>query len=452
MFNNNLSPYSTPLIPIKKEDYEQWLEAQNTHRQTWLSNNNFSAKSSEYCLIANAEGNIDAVVVGYDHEDFRWMLAAMSGNLPIGNYHIEGNFNQQELEEIATGWALGQYCYHASQIKNQEYAQLYLENTNQTIATVEAISLVRNLINTPANLMMPEHLATATQQLAEQYGAKFSEVTEDNNLQQHYPAVFAVGKASQHRPKMIKLSWGNENNPQLCLIGKGVCFDTGGLDLKPSKFMRNMKKDMGGAAHVLGLAQMIMAMNLPVHLSLFIPAVDNAISSNAFRPGDVIDTRAGKKIEIDNTDAEGRLVLCDALTEAAELNPDLIIDFATLTGAARVALGTEVPVFFSNNSNTTTALNQASENANELVWQLPLHKPYFSQLSSDVADMTNCSQQGYGGAITAALYLNEFVPIKIPWLHFDVMAWNTRKRPGRPQGGEAMGLFAVFEFIKQRYS
>jgi len=451
MFNNNLFAYSTPLIPVSSKDYTLWLASQEPQTQTWLENNNFTAKPAEYCLIANTDGSIEAVIVGYDPDDTRWMLSSMSGNLPVGDYFLQANFDSRTLQDIAVGWALGQYCYQASQ-QDQEYARLYVEDSDPIMTTVDAIHLVRDLINTPANLMMPEQLATATQQLAQDYNATFTEITDEEQLQQHYPAVFAVGKASAYRPRMIKLSWGEAQHPQLCLVGKGVCFDTGGLDLKPSKFMRNMKKDMGGAAHVLGLAQMIMSMKLPVRLSVLIPAVDNAISSNAFRPGDVIDTRAGKTIEIDNTDAEGRLVLCDALTEAAELEPDLIIDFATLTGAARVALGTEVPVFFTNQSHAAVALNEASTTANELIWQLPLHKPYFSQLNSDVADMTNCSQQGYGGAITAALYLNEFIPKENLWLHFDVMAWNTQKRPGRPQGGEAMGLFAVIEYLKQRYS
>jgi leucyl aminopeptidase len=234
------------------------------------------------------------------------------------------------------------------------------------------------------------------------------------------------------------------------LVGKGVCFDTGGLDIKPSQYMRLMKKDMGGAAHVLGLAKLVMQLQLPIHLRVLIPAVDNAIGGDAFRPGDILATRAGKHVEVDNTDAEGRLVLCDALADAVEQKPQLILDFATLTGAARVALGTEIPVFFSNSLELTHALQVASAKSGELIWNLPLHKPYFEQLKSNFADFTN-SGGSYGGAITAALFLNEFVPKAIAWGHFDVMAWNTRERAGRPVGGEAMGLFAVYAYLDTVY-
>ncbi len=250
---------------------------------------------------------------------------------------------------------------------------------------------------------------------------------------------------------MLKLTWGNPQHPRLVLIGKGVCFDTGGLDLKPSRFLRLMKKDMGGAAHALGLAKIIMALQLPVHLHVLVPAADNAVSGDAFRPGDVIDTRLGKTVEIDNTDAEGRLLLCDALAEASALSPDLIIDFATLTGAARAALGPDIPVFFTNNPDVECTLKQVSEVAKEPVWPLPLYQPYREQLKSSIADLLNCSPDGHAGAITAALYLQEFVTDDIDWIHFDIMAWNTRPRVGRPVGGEAMGLFTVFDYLKQRY-
>jgi len=312
--------------------------------------------------------------------------------------------------------------------------------------------LVRNLNNTPANHMMPEQLTYATSILAREYGAAFMEVTGDLLIDENYPMVHAVGRASVHSPRFLEMTWGDETYPRLTLVGKGVCFDSGGLDLKPSKFMRQMKKDMGGAAHVLGLANLIMQNRLPVHLRVLIPAVENAVSGDAFRPGDVITARSGKTVEIDNTDAEGRLVLCDALNDAASDNPDLIIDFATLTGAARVALGTEVPVYFTNTLQLANELNEASQQTGELVWQLPLHQPYFAQLESDCADILNCSPEGYGGAITAALFLKEFVPNNIRWAHFDVMAWNNRTRSGRPKGGEAMGLMSVYHWLEKRYA
>src|SRR5690554_6146932 len=262
--------------------------------------------------------------------------------------------------------------------------------------------------------------------------------------------IHAVGRASEHQPRLIDLRWGDDNHPKLTLVGKGICFDSGGLDIKPSSGMRQMKKDMGGAANVLGLAQLIMAKQLPVSLRVLIPAAENAISSNSFRPGDVISTRKGTTIEIDNTDAEGRLVLCDAITEAVSEKPELIIDFATLTGACRVALGTDLPGFFTNQQTIANELMLSAQKTSDPVWQLPLHQLYKEGLNSEIADMTNSAPTGLGGAITAALYLEHFVE-DIPWIHFDLMAWNLQARPGKPIGGEAMGIRTVCEYLQSRY-
>jgi len=255
-----------------------------------------------------------------------------------------------------------------------------------------------------------------------------------------------------HAPRLLDLHWGNKNHPKITLVGKGVCFDSGGLDIKPSAAMRNMKKDMGGAAHVMGLAHLIMSHDLPIQLRVLIPSVENAVSSNAFRPGDVLTTRKGLTVEVDNTDAEGRLVLCDALSEACNDDPELIVDYATLTGACRVALGTELPGFFSTDASVATDLMSAGLKSEDPVWQLPLHKPYRDLLKSNIADLSNCASTPFGGAITAALYLNEFIEKDIPWVHFDVMAWNNRPLPGRPIGGEAMGMRAVFELLQSKYA
>ena len=454
MFQTSRQSNSIPLIPVATDDFDHWLAKQDNKTQSWLEQNHFTAKDSQYCAVPDAEGGVEKIIFGVSNDEhIRWALGNISGALAEGNYHLEGDLQSEQLEALAIGWALGQYSFEITEKpEKKSYALLYLENIEPVLAVVDAITLVRDLINSPPNRMMPEDLSRATRKLATQFGADFSEVVDSATLKTEYPAIYAVGKASSHTPRLLRLQWGEQGNPHVCLIGKGVCFDTGGLDLKPSKFMRNMKKDMGGGAHVLGLASLIMAMQLPVQLTVLIPAVDNAVSGNAFRPGDVIRTRAGKTVEIDNTDAEGRLVLCDALSEAAALKPDLMIDFATLTGAARVALGTEVPVFFSNSPMLAAELVNASELSGEPIWQLPLHKPYRSQLDSSVADLLNSSPEGYGGAITAALYLNEFVPEGTPWAHFDVMAWNTRSRPGRPCGGEAMGLFAVSHFLYNKYA
>ena len=470
MFQSSRKPNSILLVPIHAKFLEDWLVSQDKKTQNWVNNQGFIAADSQFCTIPNEVGDIGKIVFGVSDDDhLRWALGHISPALPEGNYHLDEDLADDEAEALAVGWGLGQYSFDMTvKPKDKSFALLYIKNIQSVLAVVDAITLVRDLVNTPANHMMPKDLSKATQKLARRFNAEFSEVTDQKLLEVQYPAVYAVGKASDYKPRMLKLDWqgaesspknsgdpenaGDANIPHVCLVGKGVCFDTGGLDIKPAKFMRNMKKDMGGGAHVLGLASLIMAMKLPIKLTVLISAVDNAISGNAFRPGDVINTRAGMTVEIDNTDAEGRLVLCDALTEVSALKPDLIIDFATLTGAARVALGTEVPVYFSNSQELASDLNNASIASGEPIWQLPLHKPYFSQLKSSVADFTNSSPEGYGGAITAALFLNEFVPGDIPWVHFDVMAWNIRSRSGRPQGGEAMGLFAVSQYLFSKYS
>lgn len=454
MFQLIYKKNAIPLIAVFSDEFETWYESQSSFRKNWVTQQGFTAQRSEFCIVPNIEGQIDVVLYGIkDRQALRWVLSSLSTLLPVADYCLEGEWCDGEKQALALGWALGQYSFDRfKENKTTDFARLYVEDPLPVLAMVDAVKCVRDLINTPANHMMPEHLSAYMKKLAMSFNASFSEVIETSELVADYPAIHAVGRASDHAPRLLRLEWGDTTNPDICLVGKGVCFDTGGLDLKPSRFMRTMKKDMGGAAHVLGLASMVMANKLPIHLTILIPAVDNAISGDAFRPGDIINTRLGKTVEIDNTDAEGRLVLCDALAEAAALQPELIIDFATLTGAARVALGTEVPVFFTNTTVLSDGLRQASEKAEELIWELPLHKPYLSQLDSMVADIANSSPEGYGGAITAALFLNEFVPKDVPWVHFDVMAWNTRHRSGRPVGGEAMGLFAVYQYLQETYS
>jgi len=453
MFTQIQAITSTAIFPIASTDWQQVHANFAEAERNWLRHNRFQGKPGQNCLLPDARGNIGKVLTVYDaSEGTRWALASLPDLLPEGNYHLECDWNPQERADAAVGWGLGCYKFNAfRQTETRPSPVLYTGiDTGRSEAFISAITLVRDLVNQPANHMMPQQLAAATERLADEYAATFQQLVGDDLLQHNYPAIHAVGRTSHHAPRLLELEWGNPDHPTLTLVGKGVCFDTGGLDIKPSQFMRLMKKDMGGAAHVLGLAKLIMHLQLPVRLRVLIPAVDNAIGGDAFRPGDILATRAGKQVEVDNTDAEGRLILCDALCVAAEQQPGLIVDFATLTGAARVALGTEVPVFFSNNKFLKEKLQVASEEIQELIWNLPLHKPYFEQLKSQCADFTN-SGGSYGGAITAALFLNEFVPENIPWAHFDVMAWNTRSRPGRPVGGEAMGLFAVYAYFETVY-
>lgn len=448
-----MSSRSVPIIPCTPHTWVQARAGLSVVGQAWAELNGFEGNAGQICLVPDTGGGVDHVLAGYDADEaMLWALAGLPEKLPAGNYHLHGDWDTSSRTDMAIGWGLG--CYQFRQFRSGEAKPLpcLSAGAEQTRveAFVQAITLVRDLINAPANHMMPEHLAVVAHDLAIAHGAHFREVVGDDLLAENYPAIHAVGRASDHAPRLLEVLWGKHEHPLVVLVGKGVCFDTGGLDIKPSQYMRLMQKDMGGAAHVLGLAQLIMQLQLPVRLQVLIPAVDNAISGDAFRPGDILSTRSGKYIEVDNTDAEGRLILCDALTAAAEQNPALLLDFATLTGAARVALGTEIPVFFCNDTVLTADLQQASAQAGELIWHLPLHKPYFSQLKSQFAHMLN-SGGSYGGAITAALFLNEFVPADLPWAHFDMMAWNNRARAGRPIGGEAMGLFAVYHYLETTY-
>jgi leucyl aminopeptidase len=453
MFITDSSITTILLIPCNKKQFKESIKQYPKIIKNWIKQSGFKAQNGEFCLIPNKKGEIAQVLFGVGKDiKYRWALATLAEKLPQGNYKLQADWTNEQQQQAAIGWGLA--CYQFERYKTAERIApcLLLEKKSRRIkAFVDAFKLVRDLVNTPAADMMPQDLATTAKKLSKTYNAKFKQIKGDNLLRKNYPCIHAVGRASKHEPRLISFKWGNKAHPKVSLIGKGICFDTGGLDLKPAQFMRLMKKDMGGAAHVLGLAQLIMALELPICMQVLLSAAENVISGDAFRPGDVLQTRAGKTVEIDNTDAEGRLVLCDALTKAGEGNPDLIIDFATLTGAARVAVGTEIPVFFTNNDALGAEINKASAQTDELVWQLPMHKPYRSYLDSDIADLLNSSPQGYGGAITAALYLNEFVDENTQWAHFDIMAWNNRHRPGRPKGGEAMGLLTVFQLLENRY-
>jgi leucyl aminopeptidase len=323
-------------------------------------------------------------------------------------------------------------------------------NRNRLDNFVSAINLVRDLINTPAADMLPSHFAAEATQVADTHGAESRVVIGEDLLLEGYGAIHAVGRASIDAPRLIDITWGDADHPLVVVIGKGVCFDSGGLDIKPAAGMRSMKKDMGGAATALGLAQLIMAEELPVRLRLLIPAVENAIDGNAYRPGDILSTFKGLTVEVDNTDAEGRLVLCDALALGARDRPDLMLDFATLTGSARSAVGAEIAAMFCNDDRVAEAIHQSGVAIDDPVWRMPLHKGYRHMLDSKVADTVNSASSPYAGAITAALFLEKFVD-EVPWVHFDIMGYNTRSRPGRPEGGEAMGLRAVFQYLEQRY-
>ena len=394
-------------------------------------------------------------VIDFDGAD-PWALSRAAAALPSGYY--EPKDLSISARQVAS-WALAQYRFKAhrgSQVATDEARVLVIRDDAlraEALAIANSVWFVRDLVNQPANLLGPEQLAEVSKVLATAHGATLN-VFEGDAVVVDFPALKAVGQAAARgrEPRIIDMSWGSKG-PRITLVGKGVCYDTGGLNLKPGAFMRNMKKDMGGAAHVLALAHLVMTMALPIRLRVLVGAVENAVGADSFRPGDVIGTRAGKTVEIGNTDAEGRLVLADCLTLAQEGSdhPDLLIDFATLTGAARVALGTALPAVFSNHQALADELVRHSQSVDDPLWSLPLPRPYAKRLKSVVADLGNIAEgERYGDAIMAALFLDAFVEEKTPWLHLDCFAWNVESLPGRPKGGEAQGLLAVLAMIQSR--
>jgi leucyl aminopeptidase len=442
------------LTPVTKNSLKVWLTKANKRTQAWVDAAHFDAASGETLLLPDADGRIAEVLLGIDGDLDLWSWSSAVNALPPGRYALPKGTNGTLANNAALGWALGTYVfdrYTATPATAAELVWPARADRRAIEGTASSIALTRDLINTPASDMGPAELAGAARKLAREFKARFSVIVGDDLLKNNYPMVHAVGRASDRAPRLIDFTWGKSGDPKVTLVGKGVCFDSGGLDLKPPAGMKLMKKDMGGAANVLGLARMIMMANLPVRLRVLVPAVENSVSSNAFRPLDVLTSRAGITVEIGNTDAEGRLVLADALYEAASEDPELVFDFATLTGAARVALGPELPVMFANNDLLAADLSKHGDAAGDPVWRLPLWKPYLHTLKSKVADLNNISEMPHGGAITAALFMNEFVKDTVPWAHFDIMAWNTSSRPGRPVGGEAMVIRAAFGTIAARF-
>ncbi|MGN6237024.1 leucyl aminopeptidase family protein [Dyella sp.] len=422
-------------------------------QKRWLDECAFTAAPGTHALLADANGKLVRVLAGVEGSDALGAMAGLPGTLPVGVYHLAEEGAALDAQHVALGWALGAYQFTRYRKARRAPATLAIpgDDLKALAPLVQATALVRDLVNTPTEDMGPEHLGDAIAKLGKAHKAKVRDWVGDELLKHNFPTIHAVGRASHRAPRLIELSWGRSGDPKLVIVGKGVCFDTGGLDLKPSDGMRWMKKDMGGAAHAIALASLVMEAKLPVRLTLLVPAVENAVSGNAMRPGEVITTRAGITVEVDNTDAEGRLILCDALAYASESKPDLIVDFATLTGAARVALGPDLPALFSNREELADAVLAAGKRTADPLWQLPLWRPYRKMLDSYLADMANAGGSRHAGAITAALYLERFVPESQAWVHLDTYAWNDADRPGRPRGGEAMGLRAFFAFLQSRY-
>lgn len=445
---------TAPVTLLKKAELDAWLAAAPATDAAWVRRLGFTAAPGSTALIAAADGSLARVLAGVAEQVDIWSLASLPGSLPAGSYALETPLDMATATAVATGWALACYQFTRYKKSTKSFASLVIPANADSAAVLrfaQAAYMVRDLVNTPAEDMGPPELAAAAEMLAAEYGARVSTIVGDDLLVNNYPMIHAVGRAAAKAPRLIDLNWGDKSHPMVTLVGKGVCFDTGGLDIKPASSMLMMKKDMGGAAHALGLARLIMDAKLPVRLRVLVPAVENAVAGNAFRPMDIFPTRKGLTVEIGNTDAEGRLVLCDALTEADSEQPALLIDFATLTGAARVALGPELPALFSNDDALAAEISTAAMAAQDPLWRLPLWQGYRNQLDSKIADLNNAPGGGMAGAITAALYLEQFVSKQTPWAHVDLYAWNSSAKPGRPEGGEAMTLRAFFNVIANRF-
>jgi leucyl aminopeptidase len=456
-FTDTPDATTTPIFLLATDDVEGWASAQESTTGTWLKANNFSGKEGQKCSVPLSDGSVGCIVAGVgDALSGDTLLAVMGGlaeSLPAGTYALETKLEAQEADLAAIGWGQGSYRFeHYGKPGKDAPTLAWPANCGQKAASIaiEAAALTRTLVDIPANDMGPEELALAASSLANDYDAACRIIVGDDLLAQNFPAIHAVGRGSDRAPRLIDITWGDEAAPKVTLVGKGVCYDTGGYNLKPGNSMALMKKDMGGAAHMLGLAQMIMANKLPVRLRLLIPAVENSVSGNAYRPGDVIETRKGLHVEIGNTDAEGRVVLSDALALASEEEPDLLIDFATLTGAARSALGPDVPPFFTDDGKLARALADQSTLWSDPLWRLPLWSAYKANIKSTIGDIRNDGGP-FAGAITAALFLQHFVPKDTRWVHFDIYAWNPTKRPGRKIGAAAQCLRAVYGVIEQSY-
>jgi leucyl aminopeptidase len=444
-----------PIHLVDKDSYAAWLKKRPAEDRALLEAQRFDGKTA-YAFAILPRGNEFEVVSAVKNaaELSPWCLAALAGKLPEGTYKLAHG----QPGKAALGWLLAQHrfdTFHSS--KDPERGARVLvtgeaARIDETVRLAEATALVRDLVNTPAGDLGPAELEQAVRDQASRFGVELR-VTSGDALSEGYPLIAAVGMAAsrERAPRLVEAEWGNAAHPRVAIVGKGVCFDSGGLDLKNATGMRLMKKDMGGAAHALALFNLVAAANLPVRLHLLIPAVENAVSGAAYRPGDVVKSRKGLTVEIDNTDAEGRLILADALERAAEDKPELIIDFATLTGAARIALGPELPALFANSDELFEGFEAAAREVADPLWRMPLWDGYEDMLKSDIADIANATGSQMAGCITAALFLRRFVAKETAWAHLDTFAWRSKARPGRPKGGDALGLRAAFALLSTRY-
>ena len=444
---------ATPVWLIRTGEAEAWCATHAGPGAAWVATSGFKGEAGKVLLLPDGSGGLAGVLLGLGDGADPFVAGALPASLPAGDYRLAGEMHG-DVSKAVFAFALGTYRFTRYSGKAREWPRLVLPkgvDGEEVSRLARATFLARDLINTPAGDMSPADLAAAAKEVAAAHEASFSTIEGGDLLTENYPMIHAVGRAAAVAPRLIDMRWGREGAPKVTLVGKGVCFDTGGLDLKPSSAMLLMKKDMGGAAHAIALAKLVMHHNLPVRLHLLVPAVENAISGNALRPGDIVKSRKGLTVEITNTDAEGRLILADALDRASEENPELLIDFATLTGAARVALGPDYPALMTRRDETAEALISAGKAHDDEPWRLPLPGIYREWLDSPLADCINAPTNGFAGASVAGLFLDQFVGEDIDWAHFDTYAWRPTARPGRPKGGEAYGLRASWHMLRERF-
>ena len=442
---------ATPILVTDSSSLGGFLDSLTAIERRWTRASGFDGSPNTFALLPDAKGGVARVLAGVRDGSDPWALSALPLRLPRGRYALGKGAITVPVDKAAFSWDLGGYQFARYKKGKRAAAELQLEASDrvkEALDMAQAVRLVRDLVNTPAEDMGPEDLSDIVREQAELFGGEFNEWVGDELLTANFPAIHTVGRAATKQPRLLEIRWGRKKDPRIAIVGKGVCFDSGGLDVKTAEGMRLMKKDMGGAAHAIALARLVMQRKLPVSLHLLVPTVENAIAGNAYRPGDVVRTRKGLNVEVGNTDAEGRVILCDALAYAVEGKPRTLIDFATLTGAARVALGPELPVLFCNDEKLATRLEARAEALEDPMWRLPLWRNYRRLFDSDIADFSNSGRGGYAGAITAALFLDYFVPRDVAWAHFDVFSWNDVGRPGRPTGGAAQGLRAVLAAIE----
>ena len=439
---------------VSTQDYPAWLDTSAQDTKTWLTQIAFKAKPGSSNWVPDGNDGRFVLVIRNTNQTLD-ALMPLPFSLPEGDYQLHSDLNSDTLNQLVLGWGMAAYQYINYKKPSRSAARLVIPelcDASLVQAQLRAVTLIRDLINTPASDMLPSDLAQAALDFQSRHQDVEVDICLDEDLlKKGYRSIYTVGQASTNAPRLIDLRWGKASDPKITLVGKGVCFDSGGLDIKPANGMRHMKKDMGGAAHVLGLAELIISQQLPIRLRVLVPAVENAIAGNAFRPGDIIKSYKGLTVEIGNTDAEGRLVLSDALTLACEEEPELLLDFATLTGAGRVALGTDLPALFCNDDKVAEEILRCGVKTDDLLWRLPLHQPYLKYIKGKIADLVNTASVPTGGAITAALFLEQFLDNNVSWVHLDLMAFNNSARPGHPEGGEAMAVRAVYEYLVSKY-